>query len=127
MEINDIVYVGVNRQVLALDRQTGTVIWKTAFPRRFLSLSSDSFVNVLFERGSVFAHADGKLYCLDAATGHVKWENSLKGCGHGIATLATATSSTTNLAAINRKKQDATAATVVVAAAVIAGADTRRV
>ncbi|MEW6113192.1 MAG: PQQ-binding-like beta-propeller repeat protein [Thermodesulfobacteriota bacterium] len=108
MDTNEILYVGIKAQVLALDRQTGNVIWRTALPR--WNLAGDTFVNVVFDNGSIFAHTMGRLFCLDPETGHIKWRNNLAGCGYGIAAFATSNSSTANVALVQRIKEVARSA-----------------
>ena len=88
--------------MLALDRRTVREIWRTSLVSS--NLATDTFVNVLFDRGSIFAHTMGKLFCLDAETGRIKGENNLTGCGNGIATLLTPLSLTDNTAGVRRVK-----------------------
>jgi len=108
MDINEVLYVGIKAQVLALDRQTGNVIWRTALPN--WNVAGDSFVNVIFDGDSLFAHTLGRLYCIDPGTGQIKWRNNLEGCGYGIPTFATATSSTGSGGAVQRMMQIARSA-----------------
>ena len=105
MDINEILYVGVGAKVRALDRRTGKIIWETALPS--WNWLGYSFVSVVFDRGSIFAHTVGRLYCLDAETGQIRWTSNLDGCGYGIASLATANSSTGNVQVAEQKMQAA--------------------
>lgn len=103
MDIEQLVFVGIKRQVLALDRSTGSIVWKATLKAAVF----DDFTNVFIDRDALFASAGGRLFCLDPATGQVKWENPLKGCGYGIATLASVNGSSGNapLAAEIGKRQ----------------------
>ena len=103
MNIEQLVFVGIKRQVLALDQSTGSIVWKATLKAAIF----DDFTNVFIDRDALFASAGGRLYCLDPATGRVKWENPLKGCGYGIATLASINGSSVNaaLAAEMRNRQ----------------------
>ncbi|MEW6349401.1 MAG: PQQ-binding-like beta-propeller repeat protein [Thermodesulfobacteriota bacterium] len=101
MDFSKILFVGIRSHVLALDRRSGNEIWTTKLERG--PWSFDCFVNVLFDRDSVFAETGGMLYCLDPETGRIKWKNRLTGCGYGIASLATANSSAGNAALVNHE------------------------
>jgi outer membrane protein assembly factor BamB len=79
---SDLIYVGLNGAVTALDKATGVAVWVT-------SLKGAGFVNVIVEDDFVFASSRGEVYCLDARTGAVRWQNPFKGYGFGIATMAT--------------------------------------
>jgi outer membrane protein assembly factor BamB len=74
------IYVGIKGYVVALEYNTGTILWRT-------SLAGSSFVNVVDEGNKVFALSQGEAYCLDAAAGAILWHNPLKGFGVGIGTL----------------------------------------
>ena len=89
-----LLFVGINGNVLAIDRGSGEEVWR-------VKLKGD-FVNLSLEGGSLFAAAHGELYCLEPSTGHIRWNNPLKGLGWGIATFATAD----NNPAATRHKQD---------------------
>jgi len=109
MRTEDLLFVGVKERVLALKRGTGEIVWATELNRT--ALVGNVFVNLFVDRSDVFAHTSGTLFCLDAQSGRVKWENPLKGCGYDIATLATSSGTSENLAAIVHKlPQDVEAA-----------------
>jgi outer membrane protein assembly factor BamB len=82
MKTSELVFVGIGRFVVALDRATGAQVWETG-------LKGYDFVNVVLDGGSVFATCCGEIYCLDPLTGKVLWHNPLKGFGTGLATIAT--------------------------------------
>jgi outer membrane protein assembly factor BamB len=97
----NLLFVGINGNVLAIDHASGEEVWR-------VKLKGD-FVNLSFEGDSLFAAAQGELYCLDPSTGHIRWNNPLKGLGWGIVTFGTADN---NQAATHHKHdQDAAAAT----------------
>ena len=83
----DVLYIGIERSVVALDAATGTKRWSTPLPGAFFLTG---FVTVHLHGAHVFAAAAGEITCLDAATGAVRWHNALDGYGIGFATLATA-------------------------------------
>ena len=74
------IYVGIKGRVLALDYNTGTILWQT-------SLAGAYFVNVVDDGNRVFALSQGEAYCLDAASGAIMWHNPLKGSGIGTGSL----------------------------------------
>ena len=88
------VFIGIHGTVVALDRATGEEVWRT-------SLKGD-FVNVVLQDGDLYAAASGELFCLDPSTGHIRWQNELKGLGRGLVTIATTGSQQT---LVMRKKQ----------------------
>jgi outer membrane protein assembly factor BamB len=79
--MRDIVVVGLGGYAVALDRATGSEVWRT-------KLKGGDFVNVAVDGGDVFAGTKGRLFCLDASTGTIRWENELKGLGWGIVSIA---------------------------------------
>ncbi len=89
-----LLYIGIAGTVLAIDRASGKEVWR-------VKLKGD-FVNVTLDREGLFAAAHGELYCLDPATGDVRWHNPLKGMGYGMVTFATAG----NSQVVAHKKQD---------------------
>jgi outer membrane protein assembly factor BamB len=48
-------------------------------------LKGSDFVN---QDGDLYATAKGELFCLDPATGNIRWQNPLKGFGRGLVTIA---------------------------------------
>jgi outer membrane protein assembly factor BamB len=74
------IFVGIKGSVVALDRSTGSELWRS-------ELGGD-FVNVVRQDGDLYAAAKGELFCLDPATGSIRWQNPLKGLGRGLVTIA---------------------------------------
>ncbi|GJG87155.1 hypothetical protein tb265_23360 [Gemmatimonadetes bacterium T265] len=85
-----VLYVGLQRYVVALDAATGTKRWSTELPGTSLFTG---FVTIHVDGAHVYAAAGGEITCLDAATGAVRWNNPLEGYGFGFATLATGSAS----------------------------------
>lgn len=77
-----LLYVGFNRRVVALSRETGELIWDWKAP------SGHGFPAVLVRVPDVYVSVGGYTYCLDAESGRQKWFNRLSGMGSGTATLA---------------------------------------
>ncbi len=80
MTKRDLVHVGLNGRVLALDRRTGAECWRAA-------LKGSSFVNLFLDGDKLFATTRGEIFCLDALTGRLMWSNPMRGMGYGIATV----------------------------------------
>lgn len=81
MNTSELIHVGIRGSVVALDRQTGAIVWATP-------LKGSDFVNVLLDQDHLYATARGEIFCLDARTGQSVWHNPLKGYGTGLVTLA---------------------------------------
>ncbi|QDT95491.1 outer membrane protein assembly factor BamB family protein [Gimesia aquarii] len=83
--IADLLFVSFNSRVIALDRDTGDMIWNWKTPK-----GRSNYVSILVDDDQLFASVDGYTYCLDPLTGRQIWFNPLKGFGYGIPSLATA-------------------------------------
>ena len=78
----DLVYVGFNRRVVALDRYNGDVVWDWKSP------AGTGFPAILVDGDRLVVSVQGYMYCLDPVTGEVLWSNPLKGLGVGTACIA---------------------------------------
>jgi outer membrane protein assembly factor BamB len=78
----DLLYVGFNSRVVALDRDTGQIVWSWKSPK------GSGFVSVLLDGDRLIASAQGYMYCFDPLTGELLWSNPLKGLGIGVPSLA---------------------------------------
>lgn len=76
-----LVYVGIKGHVVALNRITGEIVWKT-------ELKGGSFVQVTRDQEFLYATAKGELWCINPGDGVVIWQNNLKGMGMDIASIA---------------------------------------
>lgn len=81
--IGDLVYTGFNSRVIALDRDTGDIVWFWKSPQ-----GTASHVSILLDGDRIIASVSGYTYCLDAVDGRRIWMNPLKGFGYGTAGLA---------------------------------------
>jgi len=88
MEIEDLLFVGFNRYVVALSRATGELVWDWKAP------TGTGFVTLLMDYDRLFVSVQGYTYCLDPLSGEQLWYNPLKGYGTGVASLATVWSNT---------------------------------
>jgi outer membrane protein assembly factor BamB len=96
------IFIGINGNVIAVDRATGQELWTT-------ELKGSDFVNVILDDDCVLAATRGELYCLDPVTGLQRWHNELPGQGWGIASIATANGST-GMGPLRKKQLDQEAA-----------------
>ena len=101
--MRDIVYIGVGGHAVAIDRTTGHEVWRT-------KLKGSDFVNVSVEGRDLLAATKGQLFCLDAGTGTLRWQNELKGLGWGLVTIAGAGAAAPAEAERRRQAAAATAA-----------------
>lgn len=80
MTASNCVFVGIKGCVVALDRASGTVLWRT-------ELAGSEFVNVVGSFSAVLASTNGEVFCLDPISGEIKRHNPLKGLGRGLASI----------------------------------------
>ena len=103
----DLVFVGLNSRVAALDRQTGEIVWQWKSPK-----GRSSHVAVLLDGDRLIVSVQGYTYCLDTASGRQVWSNPLAGFGFGVPCLASihGNSGSAAAAAMIAKQQAAPAA-----------------
>ena len=82
LTIQDLAFVGFHSRVLALDRDTGEIVWDWKSPK-----GSSSHVAVLLDGDRLIVSVSGYMYCLDPMTGRQLWDNPLKGFGTGIPSI----------------------------------------
>ena len=99
-------YIGIKGTAMAIDRATGEVVWSAP-------LKGDDFVNVVLDEGQLFAATMGELYCLDPATGQIRWRNGLPGFGWGLITIALAGNGNQVVAAEEKRLRDEADASTV--------------
>jgi outer membrane protein assembly factor BamB len=87
MLLQDLLFVGFNGRVVALERRSGELVWEWKCPK-----PSSQMVAVLVQGERIYASSAGYTYCLDALNGEQLWGNTLKGMGTGVPCLATAES-----------------------------------
>jgi outer membrane protein assembly factor BamB len=92
LSLNNLLFIGIAGNVLALDRANGEEVWRS-------KLKGYEFVNVALLDGALYATAAGELFCLDPATGEFRWRNQLKGLGLGLISIAMSTGQSVTLEA----------------------------
>ncbi|MBO9634087.1 MAG: PQQ-binding-like beta-propeller repeat protein [Chitinophagaceae bacterium] len=86
--MNDILIAGISGSVWAIDKRTGTEVWRTILEKALFSRSSPSDVSVLIDGDLIYAGCNGRVYGLSATTGEILWVNKMKGAGYNEISLA---------------------------------------
>lgn len=76
MTIDQLIFVGLNGYAVALDRDTGEVVWSN-------DRMHGGYVTLLLDGNRLIVSTNGYLYCLDPLTGEILWHNPMKGYGSG--------------------------------------------
>ncbi|MCC6794666.1 MAG: PQQ-binding-like beta-propeller repeat protein [Candidatus Hydrogenedentes bacterium] len=79
MNIEDLVFVGLNGYALALDRYSGEIVWSN-------DKMKSGFVTMLLDGDRLIVSTNGYIYCLNPYDGEIIWHNPLKGYGMGAPT-----------------------------------------
>ncbi|MCC7475755.1 MAG: PQQ-binding-like beta-propeller repeat protein [Pirellulales bacterium] len=79
MNIEQLIFVGLNGYAVALDRDTGEIVWSN-------NQMKSGYVTLLLDFDRLIASTNGYIYCLDPQTGNILWHNPLKGYGAGAPT-----------------------------------------
>ena len=114
-KLRNIVFTGFNSRVVALDQNTGKILWDWVSPK------GKGYVSLLLaDHEHLIVSVNGYTYCLDPETGRPQWFNELSGHGTGIASLISLRSpnsaqSHTAAAAAEKEASDAAASTAVIA------------
>jgi outer membrane protein assembly factor BamB len=82
MTVDQLIFVGLNGYALALDRDTGAIVWSN-------DKMKSGYVSLLLDGDRLIASTNGYIYCLSPLTGEIKWDNPLKGYGMGAPTALT--------------------------------------
>jgi outer membrane protein assembly factor BamB len=110
--IDQLIFVGLNGYAVALDRDSGEIVWSNNEMR-------SGYVTLLLDGDRLIASTNGYIYCLDPLTGRIRWHNPLKGYGAGAPTAMVSARGQTSQTVI---EQAAAAAAAFVASGGIAGA-----
>ena len=79
MTIDQLIFVGLNGYALAMDRDTGDIVW-------YNSQMKSGYVTLLLDGDRLIVSTNGYIYCLDPLTGQILWNNPLRGYGSGAPT-----------------------------------------
>jgi outer membrane protein assembly factor BamB len=76
MSVEDLIFVGLNGYAVALNRDTGEIVWSN-------DQMKSGYVTLLLDFDRLIVSTNGYIYCLDPLTGNIQWHNPLKGYGVG--------------------------------------------
>jgi outer membrane protein assembly factor BamB len=79
MTIDDLIFVGLNGYAVALNRDTGEIVWTNSDMR-------SGYVTLLLDGDQLIVSTNGYIYCLNPLTGEIIWHNPMKGFGSGTPT-----------------------------------------
>jgi len=83
IDINELVFVGLNGRVAALDGATGRIVWNWKAPK-----PRSGYVSLLLlDERQLIASVNGYTYSLNPGTGQMHWYNELKGFGWGVTSI----------------------------------------
>ena len=80
--LEELLFVGFNKRVAALDKRSGEIRWQWEAPE------GSYYVSLLLDGDDLFVSVNGYTYCLNASTGQQVWLNPMKGFGTGVTSLA---------------------------------------
>ncbi len=80
MTIDQLIFVGFRGYAIALDRNTGEVVWCN-------DKMHGGYVSMLLDGDRLIVSTNGYMYCLHPLTGEILWHNPLSGYGTGVAHL----------------------------------------
>lgn len=115
--LENIVYVGLNGKVAALEKSTGDLVWEWNCPK-----PRRGTVMLMAEKDCIVAAVSGYIYGLDPLSGDQLWHNPLKGWGTGITTLTSINQGANNAMMMAVAQAQAAAEQAAAAAAGAAGA-----
>ena len=78
--VDQLIFVGLNGWVAALDRDSGEIVW-------YNSELNSGYTTLLLDGDRLIASTNGYLYCLDPQNGKIVWKNPMTGYGTGIVHL----------------------------------------
>lgn len=83
-----LIHIGIKGHVIALDRATGTEIWRTKLSG--VRMKTSDFVYLSLDGDQLYATLSGEIFCLDVASGEVRWHEQLRGLGTGLVSIVSA-------------------------------------
>src|SRR3954452_13220991 len=76
MTVEDLIFVGLNGYAVALNRETGEIVWSN-------DQMKSGYVTLLLDYDRLIVSTNGYIYCLEPLTGNIQWHNPLKCYGVG--------------------------------------------
>lgn len=109
-KLDQLVFVGFNGYAVALDRDTGEIVWSNNDLKA-------GYVTLLLDGDRLIVSTNGYIFCLDPYTGRTIWHNPMTGYGYGPTSIASTRGNTGDL-----MNAHAAAAAAAAAAGATAGA-----
>ena len=79
MTVEQLIFVGLNGYAVALNRDTGEIVWSN-------DQMKSGYVTLLLDFDRLIVSTNGYIYCLDPLTGAILWHNPMRGYGVGAPT-----------------------------------------
>jgi outer membrane protein assembly factor BamB len=79
MTLDQLIFVGLNGYAVALDRDTGEIVWSN-------NEMKSGYVTLCLDGDRLIVSTNGYMYCLDPLTGKILWHNRMGGYGSGTPT-----------------------------------------
>lgn len=79
LALDQLVFVGLNGYAVALDRDTGEIVWSN-------DQMKSGYVTMLLDGDRLVVSTNGYIFCLHPLTGDILWQNTMKGYGSGAPT-----------------------------------------
>jgi outer membrane protein assembly factor BamB len=76
MKVDQLIFVGLNGYAVALDRDTGEIVWSN-------NQMKSGYVTLLLDGDRLIVSTNGYIYGLDPLSGDILWHNPLHGYGAG--------------------------------------------
>jgi|SRR5688500_13436120 outer membrane protein assembly factor BamB len=102
MTIDQLIFVGLNGYALALNRDSGEIVWSN-------DKLKSGYVTLLLDGDRLIVSTNGYIYCLDPLTGEILWHNPLTGYGAGAPTSLISTRGQTSQTVIEQAAEIAAA------------------
>ena len=81
-KLDDLIFIGFNKQVIALDRYSGKEAWNWKSPK------GSGYPAIILDGDRLIVSVQGYTFCLEPTTGALVWKNDLVGFGTGITSIA---------------------------------------
>jgi outer membrane protein assembly factor BamB len=102
-QLNQLVFVGLNGYAVALDRDTGEIVWSN-------NELKSGYVTLLLDGDRLVVSTNGYIFCLDPLTGRILWSNRMSGYGSGTPTSLTSVRGQSSQTVIQQAEEEIEAA-----------------
>ena len=93
MAIDDLIFVSFWQNVVAMNRDTGEIVW-------LHKLKHGGYVTVMLDGDRLIVSNSAYMDCLNAFDGRLMWHNPLKGLISGVASMASVRGRTSHVSAL---------------------------